>query len=203
MKVALVAIALSLFAPLVACGGVVVIENTHMTWGTWIMGRVDYLGIIAQTVSADPTGVWFDYNNSTNSLEAVDRYLDEGSSWYLVQEGQEFSPATIAANQFPAFPNAGPITIPMGDFFLGATTESWTNPGLEIYGWMKLNRTATAVSMVDSLVAYTTGGSPAGIYVGSSSPVPEPAAPLCAVYGLIACWCRRSRTTNGAEGQAS
>jgi hypothetical protein len=159
----------------------VVVEDTNVRWvPDTTLG--EYRATVIQTyVNDDFTSVWFDHHTIPGqSLQAVNSHADEGSFWFLVQDGQEFSPATIAANQFPAF-NRGslpwqPVAIPLGTFYLGVRTGTAQYPPgpVAAYGWAKMNNSGTAITMLDNAIAYSVQGEPAGIYVGTSTPVPEP-----------------------------
>jgi hypothetical protein len=179
----------------------VVEDNVQWTKWTNFPGGDYEARIIQSAFDGDYTSVWFTYKNANSSLQVTSWNLDEASSWYLVQAGQEFSPATVSLNQFPVLfavesPSMKPpVTIPAGEFYLAAWTEIWRRPGYRAYGWLKVTRTGESLSLADSAFAYSEPGAPAGIYVGTSTAVPEPSAAMPISAALTMLWCRRSRTT--------
>jgi hypothetical protein len=143
----------------------------------------DYEADVIQTPSAlqsppgNGTSVFFSYSGTTIGFANIT--LDEGSDWFLVNAGDVFSADTIAAHQFPAiieagFPVGGPVSIPLGNFYLGMTTGlGFTNgqPNRNVFGWLELNNTGSELLPVASAVDYGDGG----IIVGTTTPAPEPA----------------------------
>jgi hypothetical protein len=163
----------------------------------------EYRATILQTPTQDIAAVCF--NRTSTTLEAVAWVLDEGSDWYLADFGQELSAPTISNGQFVPIltitngvpGNARPpVTIPQGDFYLAINTGVGTTslPGgyvlnRDVFGWVKLHNDGTALQYLDSAVAH---GEP-GIYIGTTTPAPEPASLALLGIGASALLVRRRR----------
>ena len=200
MKVVVTLMLLVLFVA-VDAGAAVVVDDANIQWGSDNLMIADYAGTIVTDsrpgLENFTSTVLFDYDATT--IRAVAMSLGVSSQWYLVQAGDEFSPATVAANAFPVIldPDAttempGPLTaIPLGDVYLGIHTRGMfdglpENTVQENFGWLRLNNSGSALTMLDNAIAYADRGTPAGIYVGTSTAVPEPAALGLLAIGAIA-----------------
>src|SRR3954468_7470982 len=94
---------------------------------------------------SDWTSVWFKYDGS--NLQLINTNIDEGSDWYIVHSGNEFSRANIAAGRFPTLlrvslttPIPGPsLNVGTGDFWLGAATGRVLFGERTVYGWVHLH----------------------------------------------------------------
>ena len=149
------------------------------------------------------TSVSFDYDVSGENptLTATDFNLDEGSDWYLVQEGEFFSNASIANGQFPLLfesdtPTFNILELDQTEFFLGVATSNngiFNPPLRDTFGWVHLRRSGQSLQeleFIGSAVAY--GGQ--GIVVGTSTAVvPEPNAIALLLFCTAAKVCTRRR----------
>ena len=159
-----------------------VISSSQIQFSVIPSQPTEYSAYIKQTTVTDPvhadyTGLNFVFTGT--SLTPTMTLLDEGCDWYLAQAGNTFSAATIAANQFPVIFSATapltppPVTIPLGDFYLGVSTGiGITNgkPNRSVFGWVKLHNTGTQLTALGNAVDYGDGG----IIIGSATAVPEP-----------------------------
>jgi hypothetical protein len=146
-------------------------------------------GVLGYTVWQDAAKTdWtfgeFDYNASTAAYKNT--ALDEGSDWFLVQPGDVFSAARIAAGQFPPIVTFGPqsyppVSVGAGDFYLGVRTGQGATR--DCFGWVQLRQISgigTTVVMIDNVMSYDSRG----IIVGTTTVVPEPAASGLGLVGL-------------------
>ena len=175
-----------------------VVRTTNVAWGrTNLMGdpgrpRANYLGSISQTVASymDGTAAGFYYDEST--LQGTTTALDEGSDWYVVHAGDEFSSTTISQNAFAPLITLGPIyynpvTVDSADdLYLGIATSRGFPINRNVFGWVRLHDVDGILVMIDNAVSYDSPG----IYVGTITVVPEPAA-VCVVAGAFALLARR------------
>ena len=122
--------------------------------------------------------LWFSYTPSTLQVAAFT--MGWWSNWWLVPGGAELSAATIASGQFPELyvvsinPDLPVQPIPLGEFYIGIDVPAHYNPEDVLqfgYGWIKLNNTGSDLVMVDNAMAFGE----IGIYVGTTTVVPEPA----------------------------
>jgi hypothetical protein len=174
-----------------------VVESGHITFGTTDSPSPDY-GLcgarIDQTLSGDYTDVGFQTTATSMQLTLI--VLDEGSVWYVADYGREFSAATLAAGDFPNIPFGGnPVNVPPGNFYLGVRTQKGFGAGAQyVYGWAWLQHAGVNVVLLDSAVAYGEQG----IYIGTLTPVPEPASAAFLGAGA-ACLVRRMPRRRGAR----
>jgi hypothetical protein len=122
-----------------------VISGTQITFGPVVFPTAQYRAIVEQEPNGNDTGVGFNFTGT--SLQVTETTLDEGSDWYLVQPGDVFSAATIAANQFPGLIVLGgprpPVAIPLGNFYLGVNTGTGFTSGVpnrQVFGWLELKQ---------------------------------------------------------------
>lgn len=149
------------------------------------------------TARTDPTSVWFKYDGS--HMQAINTNIDQGSDWYVVHSGDQFSRANISAGQFPTLIQVSPstaipgpsLTVGTGDFWLGAATGTVLFGQRTIYGWVHLQPLfpgSTTLQMVDNVVTYNS----LGVIVGTTTAlVPEPATISTAIYAIL--WCYAGR----------
>jgi hypothetical protein len=120
--------------------------------------------------SSSSPQIFFAYNGAT--LGYADSVLNAESDWYLVGEGDIFSGATIASNQFPVIAKGTtplpPVSIPLGVLYLGVNAGM---PNRDVFGWIQLNNTGTELIPLSNAVAYNEPG----IIIGTTTPAPEPA----------------------------
>src|SRR5262245_24638300 len=106
--------AIALFATLVAIStsahAQTVVQNSNLTISPSSgPGTANYAFTVYQNIQAsDPTTVWFNYDGS--HLQAINTNIDQGSDWYIVHSGDEFSRANIAGGQFPTLISVSPST---------------------------------------------------------------------------------------------
>ena len=129
----------------------------------------DYSATVFQDAAAtDFTSVWFDYDGL--DLLVVQWNIDEGSDWYVVNEGDEFSLATIGSGQFAVLLEAcvagPPVEVPSGEFYLGVATGLGFGDR-EVFGWVRMKSEAGVLEMVRNVIAYDCDG----IIVGSPADV--------------------------------
>jgi hypothetical protein len=145
----------------------------------------------------DPTSVWFKYDGL--KMQAINTNIDQGSDWYVVHSGDEFSRANIGAGQFPTLirvsltngtPIPGPsLNVGTGDFWLGVATGTVLFGERTVYGWVHLHPSfpgSTSLQMVENVMTYNS----LGVIVGTTNTVPEPATSttICALI-----WCYAGR----------
>ena len=178
----------ALTALLTPLANAVIISGTPITFGPnpLPMPPGTHKAHVIQALNGDYTETWFNYAGTTLNVTAWN--LDESSDWYLVNEGAPFTAATIASGQFTTLLDLhtppSPVTIPQGVFYLGVAT-SVGSLNRDVFGWLKLNNTGTALQQLDDAMAYGEQG----IYVGTTIAVPEPvmsAAALCCTWVLAA-----------------
>jgi len=178
----------------------VVVEDTHLSFASSSDGLGDYSATACQDLLCDPTSVWFDY--SAGSIESVNWNVDEESDWYVVEFGEEFSTATIAANEHPVIfttDNArGPVSVGGTDFYLGVSTgiglkpnsdPAIYDPNRDVFGWVHLRDNGGNLEFISSAMAY--GGE--GIIVGTTTAIPEPATGTGILLLFVAASLSRSR----------
>lgn len=160
----------------------------------------DYqLTVFQDAAGTDPTSVWFDYDGT--NIEIVNWNIDEGSDWYLVLGGDEFSARNIGDALFTTLLTidspAGPIPVGSSDFFLAVNTGlgvDASGPNRDAFGWVELSDTGTELVQLGSAMAYefpSPGAQGNGIIVGTATTVPEPSALLLVAMGLAALAPRR------------
>ncbi len=164
----------------------------------------NYAASVYQDAAAeDYTCTDFDYDGLNLAVTAY--CLDEGSDWYLVNEGDQFSRENIDNGLFPAlktyhnqFP---PVFVGSGEFYLGMNTGlGWLNrdedpwiPNRDVYGWVHIGNVDGELVQIGDATAYGAEG----IIVGTTQAiVPEPSTIimlLTGAVGLLACARRRRR----------
>jgi hypothetical protein len=140
------------------------------------------------------------YDGAILSVDSI--AIDESSDWLLVQPGDTFSAATIAAQQFPVFvgtnvPPGGPLMVGSNEFYLGVRTGAGFsgtpgNPGpanRTAYGWVHLRPVDGVLTMVENVMSYNSRG----IVVGTTTVVPEPASLEIVLFGVGMIAARRRR----------
>ncbi len=210
MKRFMIAIALTLMCAGQVRADVTVVEeniefyNTVDEFGeySYEAEQGDYMATVFKSVERNGnTAVWFDYDGT--NLSVVSSFVDEGSNWYLVDEGDVFSRETIDSGLFPIlfttdtweFPGP-PVTVGSGDFYLGANSSSHDGPDgplRNIYSWLHIGNVSGELVRLDGAVAY--GGT--GIIVGTTEGVvPEPSALALLIVGTLSLlaygWRRRA-----------
>ncbi len=136
----------------------------------------------------DNTTICFDYvaPNIIFTLMSV----DDGSEWYLVQAGQDFTSAGIAADLYPPFAGTPDLTyghavsLVSSTFYLGVRTGSFETLGnldRVVYGWAEFEVVDDVVYLVRSAVAYNVSGITVGTLNAFS--VPEPTAYVALLGG--------------------
>jgi hypothetical protein len=144
------------------------------------------------------TSAWFFDNRIQQTISGGAMSADEGSDWYLVQPGELFSRATIAAGQFPIVSSlrSGAFeTVNVGpdDFYLGVRTGVGYDylHDRDAYGWVHLGRTESGeLTMLENVMSYNNYG----IYVGTTEIIPEPSsAALAAIGATLLVRVRRQR----------
>lgn len=154
----------------------------------------NYAFTVYQTADrSDWTSVWFKFDGS--HLQAINTNIDQGSDWYVVHSGDEFSRATIAAGQFPKLIQVSPataipgpsLTVGTGDFWLGAATGTVLFGERTVYGWVHLQPSfpgSTSLQMVENVMTYDS----LGVIVGTTTAlVPEPSAIGMFLCALTCC----------------
>ncbi len=194
----------------------VVVGNIEFGPSSW--EEYDYQGLIYQDAAGtDHTSVLFDFDGS--NLQIMDLNMDEGSDWYLVNEGDQFSRENIDNGLFPVLispdtrPLPGPpVFVGSEDFYLGVNTgQDWVGidesgnliPARDVYGWVHISYEFVWEDLdlffgdlvqLDDATAYGAEG----IIVGTTQAiVPEPSTItllLTGALGLLACARRRRRT---------
>jgi hypothetical protein len=176
-----------------------VITDTHLTLGNGApLGQ--YVLTVCQDIPCDYTELWFDkvdkhgfynilgdsYFGDYSTLTQTGEDVDEGSDYYLVPYGAEFTAAAIAAGQFSALNPTG-VDVPFGTFYLGVNTGiGFSDPGYQpsrdVFGWAQFSNSSTGLQMISNAMAYGTNG----IVVGTTETiVPIPAAVCLFGSGLI------------------
>jgi|GEM_PF-5160310 len=171
----------------------------------------------------DYTSIILDYTRFRTQLSPATitfqmSAIDEGSDWYLVPDGAEFTASTIASGAFKTFVNGltpygntlnlgqiGDTTryINNGTFYLGVNTGSGFidngggfnsgGPMRNVFGWAKFSFNPAGIQLLDSAMTYDS----AGIFVGTNTtiPIPEPEtyAMLIAGLGILGFVVRRKK----------
>jgi len=167
----------------------------------YVSGPVGIITINEECISVWSQPNWSGWYGSTsldfdgsNFLGPGLTLLDPPFSWYTVNEGQVIDAALVATTT-PYVSNCGPynpttLTLSIGDRFLlgvwlDADDNNTTSAG-DCYGWVRLERTATGLNLVDSGVA----DSGVGIIAGTFETVPEPStfALIFFALGPITLW---------------
>jgi hypothetical protein len=172
-----------------------VVQNSNLAISAYSgQPPANYAFTVYQNIAGtDPTSVFFKYDGS--HMQAINTNIDQGSDWYIVHSGDEFSRANVAAGQFPTLiqvspgtPIPGPsLTVGTGDFWLGVATGTVLFGERTVYGWVHLHPTApfsTTLQMVDNVMTYNS----LGVIVGTTTAlVPEPSSIAMAACALASC----------------
>lgn len=161
-----------------AAFGATVISDTHISF---VYAPADPLANVALSVQqgaigGDVTGVWFQFSPASATeftLEPKLTNLDEGSDWYLVEQGDSFTRQGISNGDFAPVlvANGTWDTVTVGsDFYLGVNTGGLPPDSRESIGWVHLQFVNNALTMVGNGMAYNAPG----IIVGTTTVVPEP-----------------------------
>lgn len=174
-----------------------VVEAGHWRFSQGSSGDFENFSVLVdQTVYGDYTGTFFIYDASAGTLTYNGFNVDEGSEVWVTQ------PGAVIDNRFKPSLQIGSTTAVVGtDFYLGAATSSYTDPGFSYatlqnrtsFGWAHFRvDSAGKLTLVDSAMAFRE---PAGIIVGTlTSPVPEPSAWALMGIGLVGLgWMRRQK----------
>jgi hypothetical protein len=168
-----------------------VIQNSNLLFGPDNnLPPANYAFTVYQDAArTDPTSVWFKYDGS--KMQLINTNIDQGSDWYVVHSGDEFSRANIGAGQFPTLirvsltngtPIPGPsLNVGTGDFWLGVATGTVLFGERTVYGWAHMHPVGSVLTMVDNTVSYNS----LGIVVGTTTVVPEPATISTAICSLL------------------
>jgi len=146
-----------------------------------------------------------DFNYSAGSIEAVNWCIDEESDWYVLEFGEEFGFASIAANEHPIIFTTDdardPVSVGGTDFYLGVNTgvgydrpnpdptAGFTLPNRDAFGWVHLRDNGGTLEFISSAMVY--GGE--GIIVGTTTAIPEPATGTGILLLFVAASLSRSR----------
>ena len=167
-----------------------VIQNTNLVFGPVNnFPPANYVFTVGQStapVQIDYTSVWMKYSRPT--LEVTTINIDEGSDWYVVKQGDVFSPENIQAGMFTKLVTFGPVVYPaanvgQSDFWLGVATGHSLSSNRNAFGWAHMQPTTTSPTglvMVANVMSYNSRG----IIVGTTTLVPEPAAIALVAIGL-------------------
>lgn len=152
---------------------------------------------VLQTVGGDFTSTWFE-TDAFSTLEVVSWNLDDESDWYVVQPGELFSAAGIAAGEYPVLftlddprPPVPLYFAPDGFLYLGFNTgvsydDDWPvelADFRDVFGWLKLGLDHNFVwYAADSAAAYDA----TGIIVGTTVGVPEPSTAILSGLAVAA-----------------
>ncbi len=189
MRTILLLLSVSFFAS-VSHAQTIVVEDTNLLFSASASnfgGSDNHVGTVCQDLSCDETAVFFDYSSSAGTIEAVNTAIDEESDWYVLGFGEEFSSASIAANQHPIIFTTdnprGPVSIGGPDIYLGVSTgvgfqpiidpiSGFSPPNRDVFGWVHLRDNGGELEFVSSAMAYGSEG----IFAGTTTAVPEPAS---------------------------
>ncbi|MEM8783314.1 MAG: hypothetical protein AAGE65_10735 [Planctomycetota bacterium] len=106
--------------------------------------------------------------------------LDDVPLWYLWFEGQEISFSILQAVDLASVFELA--LSPASPFYISVKTSDESRPeSRSVFGWARLARDGDQLILEDNAVAYGA----AGIIVGTSNLVPEPAAAAMAGFGLL------------------
>lgn len=193
-----------LFFGIMSAAQAVVVADTNITLAS-NDNRADYAITINQDATyRDPTTLWFNKKNNylTSTLTPVTWNIDQEADYYLVSDGDAFTPENIASGKFqPLFTLDHPYSLDVpvfGDFYLGvATTATFstaprpTYASRDVWGWTRISNGLNGLRMVNNAVAYNEGG----IIVGTINAiaVPEPSTLSLVSLGLVAGFFLRQR----------
>ncbi|MFT3857721.1 MAG: PEP-CTERM sorting domain-containing protein [Aquabacterium sp.] len=140
---------------------------------------------VHQTPDGDGTGTFLTRDARAGTLTYVTSNVDEGSLLFIVKPGDEVSLANLSG-----LTGFGSQAVKVGqDFYLGAATRSYTDPGFSYntwtsFGWAHFQvNSQGALQIVDSAMAFREPG----IIVGTlQTTVPEPGTWAIMALGLLA-----------------
>ncbi len=215
-RLGLIIVALILFSAADASAQVVIDSNITFTPDASRPGA-NYFGSIQQYPDQSYTGVWFNYTGCATfgcTLQAVTTLLDEGSDWYVVRAGDDFTKDAVHNGVFPTYLDKTVTTspypirsIPIGDFYVGVRTGrggGWY-PGVpnfpdtwDIFGWVKLRNTGAQLEMISNVVAYGVQG----IVIGTTQVVPEPSSLATGLLAFSAgAWLHRRHRRKSSQAE--
>ncbi len=179
----------------------------------------DYGATVYQDAAGtDGTSVFFNYDGS--NLQIMDLNMDEGSDWYLVNDGDQFSRENIDNGLFPVLispdtrPLPGPpVVVGSEDFYLGVNTGQYfvgidesgnLIPARDVYGWVHISKEFVMgdiffgdLVQLDDATAYGAEG----IIVGTTQaivPIPEPSTIILLLTGAVGLLAGARRRRHGA-----
>ena len=140
--------------------------------------------------ATDPTSILFDRVGTDLIYRTMN--VDEGSDWYFCVIGDEFSAATISTHNFTPFNQSGQsYAVGYGEFYMGMNTgRGFVGPGeprRDVFGWARMSNSPSGIVLVGSGVTYDSPG----VYIGTTSTVPEPATLLLGLFGLAVIGARK------------
>lgn len=181
--------------------GQVVVENDNVVYND-SLNKLSF-SVYKEAEIGDVNFTVANFTLSGSELKFDGASLDEGSSWYVVQPGDVFSPQTIASGQFTPLVTFGPLPHPAvdvgdGDFYLGIRTYSLNVPGKPAFGWVHLNSDGTELAPHATMVSNAMSYGSQGIIIGTTTLVPEPCGlAMVAGLGVIVNSQRASRRPQG------
>lgn len=142
-----------------------------------------YSFTVDQNIEGDYTVAWLSKIDSLSkrqsTIEPVSYTTDEGMDLYLAEPGRILTAQTIEFGYFSPLLVNGRFyaqAVPMpSTFYLAINTgvgfyENPFAPNRQVFGWAKVQNTTTGLKLLDSAMAYDA----LGIYVGTTTAVPEP-----------------------------
>lgn len=140
---------------------------------------------VDQTPAGDYTGTFLNHDAKAGTLQFVTLNVDEGSQLFYVRPGDNMSLANL-----PNLSSLSSQPLKVGqDFYLGASTRSYSDPGFSYntwtsFGWAHFQvNSQGALQIVDSAMAFREPG----IIVGTlQTTVPEPGTWAIMALGLLA-----------------
>jgi hypothetical protein len=170
-----------------------VVSNTNLLWQKLPAGGIsDYEVTVYQNAAAsDYTQALFDFDQT--SIKCAGVTVDESSDWYVLNFGEEFSKRTILGGSLTPLAVSGalspPVTVGFGqEFYLGVNTGLGFESGFRnVFGWVLLKPIGGVLTMVDNALSYDSPG----IFVGTTTVVPEPSATAIFVGAALSLTGRR------------
>jgi hypothetical protein len=176
-------------------GATIVTNGVELGSGGFV-GDYNFIVYRDPSLLGNYTGVWMDFGRDATSgeffLTGTNSLLDEGSNWYLVDQGDVLSSKSIAAHEYPLIVgvrggtnvfNTVSFLPPLLDdpgifsreFYLGI------GPPSSAWGWAKLGIRLVFneyhLTLLESALAFDANG----IVVGTHTLVPEPSSCLMPV----------------------
>lgn len=125
---------------------------------------------------------------------SYDHFVDEGIRVFLVSANQPISEQTIQSGSYTELMTLNSYLFASGSpFYVGLYTgEFFPQNGVypdPMFGWARLVNSQGVIQMLDSALAYKSGG----IYVGTQNliQVPEPSSTLVLTLGMLVLGCRK------------